>query len=255
VGTKQTTDQSTKFDPQSMNRYQGWQNFMATGQGFGMPGLKSNSAPMGSAGNLGAAMQGWGGLQSFLSNPYGNPSYNLNVQNQTKGASALAGRGMSNALLNFNRTGMGGTMNSGVMQSLLGSLNRFGSGLQYQGFQNANQTAQNNMWNAASLGSSMFQPLQTGSKATQSTGGLGTWLPQLIGGGLGLATGMAGAGMFGGGGGGTNTGFGAGMLQGAGMSGTANPMSAWSPYNMQLTPPGGGGASFQPNGFLPGGLG
>lgn len=180
MGTKQTTNstqdsqQKTTFDPQSMQRYQGWASAL-------MPQL-----------------------QSMFSNPLGSPFFNQNLQASTKGASALAGRNMSNSLLNFNRSGVGaGSMFSGARNSLMGQNNRYGAGMQFQGFNNAVNNAQTNMWNAGQLGSSLFQPLQTGgtmhgtSQQVQTTGGLGTWLPQLAGAAIGGLTGGLG-GMLGG---------------------------------------------------------
>lgn len=174
--------------------------------------------------------QGWQSsmlpqLQSLFSNPFSSPFFNLNLQQQTKGASQVAGRNAQNALMNFSRSGIGGgSLGGGAMQSLLAGTGRYGSGLQYQGFMNAANQAQSDRWNAASLGSSMFQPLQTGGTSTssgtqtQQTGGLGTWLPQVIGAGLGIATG--------GGFGGLGKMFGGGGAGGSGQYGT----SSWDPY-------------------------
>lgn len=145
-------------------------------------------------------------LSSMFSNPMGSPFFNQQLQASTKAASGLAGRNMGNALSQFNSSGIGsGSMNSGLRSSLMGGLNRYSSGLQFQGFNNAVNNAQTNMWNSAQLGSSLFQPFQTGASTTgnytgnssgtsngtqtQTTGGLGTWLPQLVGAGLGLASG------------------------------------------------------------------
>lgn len=192
MSTKTTTDQSTKFDPSSKARYDQW---------------GSSMLPQ---------------LQALFSNPFSSPFFNLNMQQQTKGATQVGGRNTMNALTNFQRSGMGGTsMGGGAMQSLLAGLGRSNSALQYQGFMNAANQAQGDRWNAASLGSSLFQPLTTGSKGTQTTGGLGTWLPQLVGAGLGVASGFMGGakGGAGGGGGGGNP-FGAGAIpQGSGFSG------------------------------------
>ena len=103
--SSQNSTQATTFDPGSMQRYQGWAASM-------MPQL-----------------------QALFSNPMGSPFFNQNVQTSTKAASGLAGRNISNSLLNFNRSGVGsGSMFSGARNSLMGSLNRYGSGMQFGGF-------------------------------------------------------------------------------------------------------------------------
>jgi hypothetical protein len=226
MGTKTKTDNTSSnaitFDPQSMQRYQNWQNLLFGGGGGGTTG-----GPFGVGGsfpgsNASITGGGGGGLAGLFSNPFGNPFFNLNLQQQTRGASQVAGRNSQNALMNFNRSGIGGgSLGGGAFQSLLAGTGRYGSGLQFQGFMNAANQAQSDRWNAAQLGSSMFQPLQTGgnskSSTTQSTGGLGTWLPQVIGAGIGMATGG---------------GFGAlGKMFGGGGDPTANPnSSSYDPY-------------------------
>lgn len=176
MGTKTTTNssgtqdsnQKTTFDPGSMQRYQSWGNQM------------------------------FGQLGNMFQNPLGSPFFNQNMQASSRAATSLAGRNMSNSMLNYGRSGIGaGSMFGGARNALLSQLGRYSSGMQFQGFNNAVNNAQTNMWNAGQLGSSLFQPLQTGgtfhgtnsNTQTQSTGGLGTWLPQLAGAALGAATG------------------------------------------------------------------
>jgi hypothetical protein len=156
MGTKKTTETTRKFDPQSMGRYQGWQGFL------------------------------FPKLQSLFADPFTNPFFQLNQQFQAKAASALAGRNMQNALLNFMRSGI--PLTSGAATSALNQLGRYGSSLQFQGLQNAVNQAQVDRWNAASLGSSLFQPLETGQTTVQKTSGLGTWLPQVLTAGAAIAT-------------------------------------------------------------------
>lgn len=147
-------------------------------------------------------------VSSMMSNPFSSPFYNLNIQQQTKAANSLSQRTGQNALQNFGMQNLG-LQGSGLMNSLLAKAGRYGSQLQYQGFTNAANNAQSNMWNAAQLGSNFFgNPLVTGGQQTQTTSGLGTWLPQVLGAAAGIATGGFGGGglssLFGGGGGGTS---------------------------------------------------
>ena len=220
MGTKKTSTTTNNYDPQSMNRYQGWANSM-------MPQL-----------------------QNLFSNPFSSPFFNLNMQQTTKGASALAGRNMSNALLNFGRTGVGSGLSTGGMRnSLLNQLQRQGSGMQYAGFMGAVNQAQSDRWNAASLGSNLFSnPLQTGQKNVQQTSGLGTWLPQLAGAALaiggapftgGASLGALGSGFFKGANSGPDTGQ---YIPGG--TGSISPFMT-----------SGVGGNFSNPGFVPGGTG
>jgi hypothetical protein len=108
------------------------------------------------------------------------------------------------------RAGGGILSNSGAFMNA--SLNRnmlAGSNMQSNAFNSSvNSALQNRGIAMASM--QAYQPLQTGQTTNQSTGGLGTWLPQLVGAGLGAAmpglNSMMGGGSFssgyGGGGGG-----------------------------------------------------
>ena len=127
--------------------------------------------------------------------------------------------GNTNAFNLFNRN------NSNIMQraSMFGGRQMPGF-LQNQLTQSGNQLASTQAANFNSnllyadqlrqqaMGQALgYHPLQTGSTGTQTqtTGGLGTWLPQVAGMGLSLATAGLGGGMLGGGGmysGASNTG-------------------------------------------------
>lgn len=185
-------------------------------------------------------------LQSLSQSPFASQFYNQNLQQNLRAGSQIAGRTGSNALLNFQRSGIGGgSVASGARTSLLNQIGRYGGGMQYQGFQGAANQANSDRWNAMSMGSNLFQPLNTGSSATsggqfgsnttnstlsnflnnyfgssqqsgssatnaksnttQTQSGLGTWLPQVLGGGLGLLSGFMGG--FGGGSGQTSGAF------------------------------------------------
>jgi len=218
MGTKKTSTTTNQYDTQSMNNYHSWQNFMMGGGAFNNPLF--NAATKGGQGAAQAG-GGFGGLMGLVANPFSSPFFNLNLQQQTKGASALAGRNMQNALLNFGRTGFGTGATGGMRTQLLSGLNRMGSGMQYGGFMNAVNQAQSDRWNAASLGSSLFSnPLQTGQQNVQKTSGLGTWLPQVVGGALAI-----GAAPFTGGA--SLAGLGSLMGKGAGMDSGYTPSGAF----------------------------
>jgi hypothetical protein len=153
MGTHTTTTQSNQYAPGAMNNYQNWMGQLS---------------PM---------------LTQMMNNPFGSPSFNMNLQQSTKAANLLGQRGIQNAMQNFGGQGLGTT--GGAFSSLLQKAGQYGSNLQQQGFNTAFNQAQTNQWNAASLGTQAFgNPLVTGGTSTQSTGGLGTWLPQVLGGGL-----------------------------------------------------------------------
>lgn len=163
-------------------------------------------------------------LSGMMSNPFGSPSFNMNLQQQTKAASQLGQRNMRNSLQSFGNQGLGTT--GGAMQQLMGTMSRYGSNVQMQGYNNAFNQAQTNQWNAASLGTSAFgNPLSTGNTSTQTTSGVGSWLPQILGSILGGASSLLTGGLSGGG-----NAFGAGTAGGAAISGL--PMPSQSPFSL-----------------------
>jgi len=158
--------------------------------------------------------------QSLYQNPFGNQMFQQENAIGQDQAASVGARNKSNVLANANAMGYG--TNSGLMNSMLQRAGLDTGALQGQAFRgavgNANQRAM------TGLGiSSAFQPLMTGSNSkfnqTQTTSGLGTWLPQVAGMALGAATaGFGAAGM--GGAGGSMAGAGAGVgSTGAGMGG------------------------------------
>lgn len=126
--------------------------------------------------------------QSLYQNPFGNQMFQQESVAGQDQAANIGGRMKSNILANANAMGYG--TNGGLINSMLLNASRSTGNLQSQAFRgavgNANQRAMQG------LGvSSAFQPLMTGSQGTfnqtQTTGGLGTWLPQLIGSAAGAA--------------------------------------------------------------------
>lgn len=166
----QNQTQAATFDPASLNAYH------------------SLLAPAQSA------------LTDYMQNPLQSTAFDQRNQLANQNAFALASRNKSNILANS------GTFASGNMpaylQSALGRNSRALSATQSNSFlQNllyADQTRQ-----SATNSALGFRPLQTGGTSsgtmsgtqTQQTSGLGTWLPQLVGAGLGIAGTLAGGGI------------------------------------------------------------
>lgn len=137
--------------------------------------------------------QGSSVMSDFASNPFQSMFFNTQSQMLNKNISQQQQSSNSTMLNNARQFGSGGS--NPYLASLMAQSNRAYSGMQAQGFNSLlGSAAQNRMGAASSLMN--FQPLQTGGSNVQTTSGLGTWLPQLIGGGLGALTG----GLFGGGG-------------------------------------------------------
>lgn len=134
-------------------------------------------------------------LQQYMSNPLAavNPIYNLSGQLAQRNAARLGQSAMSNLSNNMAASGFGGVNMPAFMQSQIAAQNRATSGLQANAFLQ-NQLAKNQ----AALGVQQFglggaqsyRPLVTGGTNVESQSGLGSWLPQVLGAGLGIA-GMA----------------------------------------------------------------
>ena len=197
---KTTTSNSSsntqrQFDPSGLATYQGLQ-----------PGI----------GNV---------LSDFMSNPWRSGYF----QQQLGRANEMIGQ--------QGRTNLAGVLNLATQGGGVGNMPAF---LASEGARVARGT-QRNQSNALTnllLGSSQlrlgaagqaqgYNPLETGQNSTsnsssvEKTGGLGSWLPQLIGAGLGMAAGgMGGGGMlgglFGGGGAAAGSGINYGSLMGQG---------------------------------------
>ena len=199
MGTKTTTDQTNKFDPQALQAYQGMQGPLAEM------------------------------LQGYMQNPFGNPFFQTQQQMGTRQAQNLGGTATSNLLRNMQSSGMFGGASSPAGLEMLQNQNRANTGLQANlGFLNPVQNALGMQQFAGGV-ASQYRPLQTGSNQTQSTSGLGTWLPQVLGAGMGIAgmaMGMPGLGGSKGGGGGSMWGPGSS----AGWSGAGSPQMGNPPF-------------------------
>lgn len=130
----------------------------------------------------------------FAQNPYSGPQFQQEQQMGTRQAQNMGQTGMSNISRNITGSGMGGGNMSPFALEMMQNQGRANSGMQAQlGFMNPMAQAGQRQQQAMSLLQG-YRPLQTGGTQTQSTGGLGTWLPQLIGAGMGAAGGMMGGG-------------------------------------------------------------
>jgi hypothetical protein len=154
--TQNTTQSTNQYNPASMNTYNAFQ---------------------------GATM---GNLMSMASNPLGS-SYFQNQLAQQKNQAMQVGQRSQNNLLQNMRAGGGILSNSaGFMGAQLQRNNIANSTMQSNAFNSAMGSALNNR-TAAMMSMQAYQPLQTGQTSTQSTSGLGTWLPQVAGAALNMA--------------------------------------------------------------------
>lgn len=191
-----------------------------------------------------------GSLMQMVNNPLGSSYFQNQLAQQQAASRQIGQRSNANALQNL-RTGGGILSNAGGFAA--GMLNRnqnANNGMQANAFNTAlNSALQNRNFALASM--QAYQPLQTGQTSTQQQSGLGTWLPQLLGAGLGMAMPGIGGMMAG-------TGFMSGYRNSSGgysgpsnpLSGTMSPMMSGigmpaapaplNPYNM----PGLGGPGF-----------
>jgi hypothetical protein len=165
MGTKQQTTQANTYNPASMSTFNSLQ-----------PQIGS-------------------GYSSLQNNPLGNPFVSAALTGGVQQAQQQ-GQGLMNSV---NQNAFGGESTPGFTQALQQQAARGSSGLQQQAYINALTQGAGTEANILS-GMSGFKPLQTGGNTTAQTTGLGTWLPQLLGAGLGAAGSYFGMQGFGGGG-------------------------------------------------------
>jgi hypothetical protein len=178
MGTTTSTQSTNQYNPSGMNAYNAFQ-----------PQIMSN-------------------LMQMVNNPLGSSFFQNQLQQQLSNTRQLGARSNSNLLQNMRA---GGGILSNSAGFMAGALNRNQLGnnfMQGNAFNHALNGALSNRGTAL-MSMQAYQPLQTGQNSTQSTGGLGTWLPQLIGAGLGAAGGAM-TGGFGGGLSGAVSGMGGG---------------------------------------------
>jgi hypothetical protein len=133
-------------------------------------------------GQLGGA--GTSTLLDFMQNPLSSMFFNLQNQMAQKGIGQQQQSQVSTLMNNSKQFGSGGS--NPYLQSILAQAQRSGSGQSANALNQLLINAGNLRFSAAGQGLG-YQPLQTGG--TQQTTGLGTWLPQLAGGALGMLSG------------------------------------------------------------------
>lgn len=158
-------------------------------------------------------------LMGMINNPFQNAMFNMGAGQAQKGAAQGGANNMSALQSMMKTSGMSGSAGQGFQMAQQGRMGRANQSMMGQANTSNVMNAMQRQMQATGMGMS-FNPLLKGttgnSQSTQTTGGLGTWLPQLLGAGLGAATG----GMFGGGGGSSGP--------NATMSATQNmPSSQW----------------------------
>lgn len=133
-------------------------------------------------------------LQQYMSSPLNNSMYNLGIGASQKGA-AQSGQNNMQALQSMMKTsGLTGNAGQGFQMAQQGRMGRANQGMMAGANTSNVMQALNRQMQATGMGMA-FQPLMTGEKGnsssntTQQQSGLGTWLPQLLSAGMGMATG------------------------------------------------------------------
>lgn len=149
-----------------------------------------------------SSLTGAGGKQllDLINNPFGNSLYKLGLGQSQRGAQQTGQQGIQALLNNMKVGGISGQAGNAFQTAQLNKLGRSNlTTMSNANVGNITNALQRQM-TATGMGMS-FNPLLTGetgkSTTTQQQSGLGTWLPQLLGGiagaGLGMATGGASA--------------------------------------------------------------
>lgn len=168
MSKKTTTTTTNQYDPASKQTFNAFQ-----------PGIQSN-------------------MQDWMKDPMNSKYFGAQLQQANQQNAWLGQQGQQNIMRNFKTSGMEGS--PGLMNYMMGANERSNLSRQGQTFNNLLLSAGDRQRQATQMAMG-YNPLQTGQTQTQKTSGLGTWLPQVAGMGLGLLTG----GLMGGGGGGGNT--------------------------------------------------
>lgn len=199
-----TTDNSVKFDPQSMSLYHA------------------------------ASAGGVNTLLDYVNNP--GKLQNAWMQQANNAIGQIGNRMNSNLFANLRSGAFGSGNQTAFTTAQLARNSRAVGAMQGNAFLNTLfQSDARRLGAAQSL--MAYQPLQTGShsNAVEQTSGLGTWLPQLAGAGLSaaMAFGTGGASL-------AFPGMSPGMISGAfGGPTSATPFNM-TPYNNSFIPPAGG---------------
>lgn len=172
MSKKTTTTTTNTYDPASKQTFNAFQ-----------PGIKSN-------------------VQDWMKDPMDSKYFNAELGQMNQQNAWLGQQGQQNIMRNFKTSGMEGS--PGLMNYMMGANQRSTLARQGQGFNNLLLNAGDRQRQATQMAMG-YNPLQTGGVQTQKTSGLGTWLPQVAGMGLGLLTGGMGGGLMGAMGGGGNS--------------------------------------------------
>lgn len=128
-------------------------------------------------------------LLDLINNPFSNPLYSLGLGQSMKGAGAMGNNAMQALMQNFKQGGFGGNAGNGFMAAQMGKIGRMNLSNRANANTSNVMNALQRQLTATGMGMS-FNPLLTGEKgksnSTQTESGLGTWLPQLLGAGLGM---------------------------------------------------------------------
>ena len=193
-------------------------------------------------------------LTGYINSPFNNPQYNIGAGQSQKGAQQGGANNMQ-ALQQLMRTsgltGQAGAGFNAAQQAKTGRANQsMSSQANIQNIMSAMQRQQSAIGTGLS-----FSPQLTGQSGNfnqqQSTGGLGSWLPQLMGGLMGAGLGAATGGSSG-----FGSGAGAAASMPSGLSSMMSPgtfggitgMAGMAPGGLANMMPGGGGQT-APNPF------
>jgi hypothetical protein len=179
-------------------------------------------------------------INDFMKNPLQSTFFNTQLQMANRQNAASFGANNQTMMQNYAAGGGGIGNTAAYMQSNLLRNQRALSGANSNSFNNLLLGA-NQLRFGATSGAMNYRPLQTGQTQTKTQSGLGTWLPQVLGGALGIAGGIASGGASMAGGGGIGSMFArAGVGQpsggpGQGMWGSMQP-STYDPGNTLIGP-------------------
>lgn len=161
--TQTSSTQAIQYDPSSMSAFNAFQ-----------PRVQEN----------------W--MQDSQLDPTKSSTYNLGLSGMQRAAQQLSARNRENFFGNLKAGGYAGNNLSGVQQMGLTGLGMGASALSSNAF-NQNFLNYDAMRRNTVNAMASYRPLQTGQtqNSTQTTSGLGTWLPQVIGAGLQVAGAVA----------------------------------------------------------------
>lgn len=135
-------------------------------------------------------------LSGYMNNPFSNPAYQMGAAQSQKGAQQAGANNISALMQSMRTSGIGGQAGAGFKASQLAQTGRANQAMSSQANVSNVLAALQRQMSAAGTGLS-YSPQLTGSNSMskQWQSGLGTWLPQALGAGLGALTGGLGAGM------------------------------------------------------------